>query len=24
MMSIAQLPGAIINHTYRIYEKPLA
>ncbi|MFL6739950.1 MAG: N-acetyltransferase [Sphingomicrobium sp.] len=24
MMSIAQLPGAIINHTYRIYEKSLA
>lgn len=23
MMSIAQLPGAGINHTYRIYEKPL-
>ena len=23
MMSIAQLPGADINHTYRIYEKPL-
>lgn len=24
MMSIAQLPGADINHTYRIYEKSLA
>jgi len=24
MMSIAQLPGANINHTYRIYEKALA
>jgi hypothetical protein len=23
MMSIAQLPGANINHTYRIYEKAL-
>ena len=23
MMSIAQLPGADINHVYRIYEKPL-
>ena len=23
MMSIAQLPGADINHTYRIFEKPL-
>ena len=23
MMSIAQLPGAEINHTYRIYEKTL-
>ena len=23
MMSIAQLPGANINHTYRIYEKGL-
>jgi hypothetical protein len=23
MMSIAQLPGAGINHTYRIYEKAL-
>jgi hypothetical protein len=23
MMSIAQLPGANINHTYRIYRKPL-
>ena len=24
MMSIAQLPGATINHTYRIYEKDLS
>ena len=24
MMSIAQLPGANINHTYRIYQKALA
>lgn len=23
MMSIAQLPGANVNHTYRIYQKPL-
>jgi hypothetical protein len=23
MMSIAQLPGAHINKTYRIYERPL-
>jgi hypothetical protein len=23
MMSIAQLPGANINHTYRIFEKTL-
>ena len=23
MMSIAELPGATINHTYRIYEKTL-
>jgi len=24
MVSIAELSGAVINHTYRVYEKPLS